>query len=269
MLKPLLLLPLILPLILYSKMGMATPKYIEVWFLSRDAVAMLQKQINRSKKITQLTLIAQNFKNCAPMGEGCFHPQLGFIEKRPSNANANAQDIEEDVKLNTLNAIETNLIDCDENYYFDLYCGKAQKSQSSAHAHSAVQVWIDISASFRTVDYSKEVDHCHRRSFVEKIRSACPKNSVSISLFNTSVKAMGGVSSLCTNYGTNDTDRLIQWIKASQAKWLLIITDIDELSPKLESYLYSIGAITKGMGVRSIVAKDLVSLSDTVTSACK
>ena len=65
--------------IFYSIYALATPKDVEVWFLtiepdSKNSVLlkMIDPDIKKSKKYA--------LKDCVPMGDGCFHPQDGYIE---------------------------------------------------------------------------------------------------------------------------------------------------------------------------------------------
>src|SRR5690606_4492427 len=102
----------------------AMPTKVSIFFLS----AMTAKKTSwLPSGITFLSNVAQNEAyECVPMGGGCFHPQLGFIED-PSTLGK--EESSEPVILKTLNAIESDVMDCDKDYYFDIYCGKAKKEK--------------------------------------------------------------------------------------------------------------------------------------------
>ncbi len=189
----------------------ADPERIDVYFLSRPDAAI-------NLYITNLVfkgLFAQsNFEDdCVPMGDGCFHPQLGYIEddgsakkeKKPIES-PNKQD---NVELKTINSEEVNLINCDDEYYFDLYCGKAKKIDKKPE--SSVELWIDTSSSMRLVDYSSDDAYCDRRRLVANLKSSC-KKEMGISVFNTSKKRLSTLDNLCINHGTNDGDRVVNWL---------------------------------------------------------
>lgn len=75
-----------------------------------------------------------------PMGEGCFHPQLGYLEKKKSTSSVPAIMKEEELKLKKIfNATEINMINCDKNY-FDIYCGQERNKVTSAE----IEIWFDI-----------------------------------------------------------------------------------------------------------------------------
>ncbi len=236
-------------------------KNIEVWFLREVTVAQLNLLIE-SKKSND-ALLAFNFRDgCIPMGEGCFHPQLGMITDESKDKKKSKKD--EKVETKTFNAIETDLVKCDKNYHFDMFCGKAKKINSSKNE---LEVWIDISSSFRTMDYSKEKGRCARRSMVEKIQASCDK--VDFFLFDEGKKMMGSNESACDHYGLNNTKRIIKWMMESEAKNIFMITDINEYSMELSDYLESVGAKVVGGDNEKITSKDLSKLADIVISRCK
>ena len=258
-----------LGLLLIPSLSFATPLKIEMIFLSPLKVSMILEQLdimNAVKLSKKYTLMDRD--NCVPMGDGCFHPQLGYLEKAPSappDANKIAERNEEKaIELKNFNALETNMISCDKNNYFDIFCGKERANSAPAE----IEVWFDISSSLKTVDYNKDPDHCARRTFLEKIQQAC-KTKVNVSVYNTSLKQSGENSSVCMSYGTNDQARLLRWMKDSKAKHLLIVTDIDEMSAEMRSFLESNGAKMIGDGVKAFTANDLIDYAKEFTKMCK
>jgi hypothetical protein len=243
---------LILGVLLFCKLLYATPLKIEMIFLSNENKVSLLKTIDSIIDLKKYKSFSQvDMAKCVPMGEGCFHPQLGYIEKSKTEINSPKLIKDEEVKLKTFNAIDTSLVNCDKNYYFDIYCGKEKKEISSS---SEIQVWFDISSSLRQVDYNKDSNYCNRRLFLEKILEKC-KKKLQVSIYNTSIKEMGELSSVCMSYGTNDEERLISWMKDSKARNLLLVTDVDEMSLEMKSFLEKNGAKLIGDGVKSFTSK--------------
>jgi len=186
-----------------SLAAFATPKKIEMIFLSPHKVAQLLKTIQNQDNQKFFSMLAQaSDDSCAPMGDGCFHPQYGYLDKKPSSGAYAGSPVlikEEEMKLKTFNAVENNMINCDKDNYFDIFCGKERKGI----AQSEIEIWFDISSSLRGVDYNKEEGFCNRRSFMAKVMEGC-KDKVNISVYNTSLKQVGDYSSVCMSYGTND-----------------------------------------------------------------
>ena len=75
---------MVLAICLIPGLSFATPQKIEMIFLSPLKVSMILKQLDKmnaaqmSKKLTQTDM-----ERCVPMGDGCFHPQYGYMEKQP------------------------------------------------------------------------------------------------------------------------------------------------------------------------------------------
>lgn len=255
-------------LTLIPTIGLATPQKIEMIFLSPTKVSMIIEQLDKINKIKMHKNVAQmDMEHCLPMGDGCFHPQYGYIEnqseKKPNEIKIKERNEEKSFELKSFNALETNMINCDKNSYFDIFCGKEKASTAPAE----IEIWFDISSSLKTVDYNKNPDQCARRAFVEKVQRIC-KSKINISVYNTSIKQSGENSSVCMSYGTNDQARLIRWLKDSRAKHLLIVTDIDEMSQELRSFLEFSGAKMTGDGVKAFTANDLIDYAKEFTKMC-
>ena len=242
----------------------ATPVTIDVIFLSEEKKETSYHILDSfNKKIFMST--AEGKSKCVPMGDGCFHPQLGYVEGKTGVGIVEQQsEIQKDVKLKTINSLDTNMIDCKKGNYFDIFCGKAKKEK---HGPEDYEIWIDTSASVRRVDWSKDKSHCARRTFIENLQRKC---NINVHTFDTSIKQMGGLENLCLTYGLNDQNRMIQWIKDSNAKHLIVITDIDEASIKLRNFLNSIGANIHGADYGDFSGSKLISsYVDKLTKSCQ
>jgi hypothetical protein len=260
-----------LTILMLSVNVFAAPQKIEMIFLSPQKVSQLleliEKHNNPDNILGFLAQADQDLKNCMPMGDGCFDPQLGYIEKKP-DANNKAPPIavpkDPELQLKTFNAVETSLVNCDKGNYFDIYCGK-EKARGKA---AEIEIWFDISSSIRTVDYNKDPDHCNRRTFMTKVMEGC-KDKVQVSVYNTALKEVGDFSSVCLSYGTNDEAKLLQWMKASEAKTLVLVTDIDEMSVAMKDFLSERGAKMIGDGVKPFSSTDLVDYANDFIKTCK
>jgi hypothetical protein len=155
------------------------------------------------------------------------------------------------------------MINCEKGNYFDIFCGQEKKSGPPAE----IELWFDISSSLKTVDYNKEDGFCRRRSFMTKVMESC-KDKVQVSVYNTAIKQVGDYSTVCMSYGTNDEKKLLQWMKDSQAKLLLIVTDIDEMSRAMRDFLDENAAKFIGDGVKAFTADDLVDYAKEFTKQC-
>ncbi|MCK5074058.1 MAG: hypothetical protein KAQ98_11580 [Bacteriovoracaceae bacterium] len=256
----------IILILTYAASVEAVPRNVEVWFLSAPKTASINELLDSIEKMEFYSMLVEvDPYECVPMGDGCFHPQTGFSPKKPMVLKKVIR--ERPTQLKTINAVDVSLVECDKNNYFDIFCGKSKKIKKLSK--NRLEIWVDISASLRQVDYSKKPDYCERRSFVAKVIDNCPENKVQVAIFNTAIKEMGDLASLCANYGLNNEDRLIEWIERSEAEKVIVITDINEYSSKFSDYLESIGATIKGVGVTGIFAKELVDMSSEVISYCK
>lgn len=265
-------------LLLFSTTLWATPKKVEVWFLSPPKTANLFDsllKLNNGSNHKVAVMDEEVLKNCTPMGDGCFHPQFGYINEKPLAISDEKKEVlpaksakePKVVTPKTINAIETDLINCDKDYYFDIYCGQAKKE--GAATKGKMEIWVDISSSFRAVDYAKESGFCERRSFVTRVLDGCPSGFIEVSVFDTGKKALGDRSTLCTSYGMNSTKRMIEWISSSETNYLLLITDIDELNSEFDDYLTSIGAKYRGVGVKPMYASEMGEIASEILLQCR
>ncbi len=239
----------------------ATPEKIEMIFLSPKKVTTLLRHLDELKKIKMAAFTAQAEEKCVPMGDGCFHPQLGYMEKKPDSAPLIKEEKSNEVK--TFNSLETSLINCEKNNHFDIFCGKEQAESSP----SDTEVWIDNTSSIREADYSSDQTSCGRRTFMTNVLAAC-KSNVRFSVYNTTLKEVGDHSSTCLAHGTNNEKKLVSWIKDSKAKHLLLITDVDELSSDMKHLLDSNGAKIMGDGVKPFTTTDLIEYAKEFSKLC-
>ncbi|MBI2519654.1 MAG: hypothetical protein HYV97_04530 [Bdellovibrio sp.] len=270
--------------------ALAMPFHVELWFLKEPKAGALIQWLNRQYAFSpgQGPFTAQvEEEKCIPMDGGCFHPQFGLIEDGGKKAEKapvfeepkqpGIPEFEEDDKgepsptsrkLKTFNSDQTDKIDCDKGQFFDLYCGKSRRETARTNTGGKLEIWIDISSSFKNIDYSEDDLNCHRRKFVSLAQRWCG-GKVLFSTFNTTIKEVMTDDAFCLSYGLNDTDRLIDWIKSNNSKNLLIITDVSEISTKLSDFLASIGAKTEGLDATDFFAKDMLSKETHIKSLCK
>jgi hypothetical protein len=281
----------------------ASPDRLEVIFLSQSKTASIINFLDKkTKNIFLSSAIAQNgskgyeeeyvidfsdpegfedappLRNmeCVPMGDGCFHPQLGYLDKIPgalkgrngtgiNKRKKKKEEVENDpFKQNTFNSDDISLVECQEGRYFDIFCGKERKPIEAA----GLEVWIDTSSSLRNIDYSSEKNYCERRFFVSKLKNDC-KAGVAFSVFDTARKSLGSYDTLCDYVGSNNGPRMVSWIEANSSKHLVIITDVDEYHGAFREYLEKTNAIIHGIGVRQITAKDLGKFIPKISKSCK
>lgn len=242
----------------------ATPKKVVAWFLGEPKAAALENFIFFAK-------IAQNenLHDCLPMGDGCFHPQLGFIPNPAPAIKENPAEKkgkEENSKGKTFNSLETDMVDCDKSYGFDIFCGKAQKEKVRG---GEVEVWVDVSSSMKRTDYSSDPDYCGRRRMLAHALDHCPKGKINFYVYDTSKKELGDLSGACINHGLNDDKRFVQWLSDSDAKKLFFVTDLEEYTPRVREFLDSINAEVKGVDTTLLTGKDLMKLAEEIVKACK
>ncbi len=241
---------------------LAIPKEVEVIFLSATKQKSTDVILKQYKKTA-------GKDDCVPMGDGCFHPQYGLMDPKkgqklkPLINNEKPVLQGKDPNLKTFNAIESDMVDCKKDFFFDIFCGKAKAMKKGP---SDLEVWIDTSSSMRRVDFSAEADQCYRRSFADRLKQSC---DVDIATFDTSIKSLGSMNNLCVNYGLNDQKRIIDWIQRSNAKKLIVVTDIDEATREMRDYLFKIGAKVHGADLGDFDGKRLLAYISKISRSCK
>lgn len=255
-----------LALILISFSALAAPKDIEVWFLSNSKVAQLNDYLNRPQYVFRAPTAELQ---CQEMGDYCFDPQFGLYKREdPSFDKVETKKIEADgPSIPAARSVERELIDCDPKNYFDVFCGKARPQPSQATMK--LDLWIDTSSSVREFDFSDKSGGCYRKSLVKALDQSCGFNQkVNVMMFDTTIKQAGSMDQLCQNVGLNDYKRLIDWIERSDAKKLVIITDIYEFHKEFSDYIESKNGKFRG-DKDPLTAKDMVALADHLAKSCK
>ena len=87
-------------------------------------------------------------------------------------------------------------------------------------------------------------------------------------MFDTIIKQAGTIDQLCTNQGLNDYKRLMDWVERSEAKKLVIITDIYELHKEFSDFIESKNGIIRG-DKEPLTAKQMLELADQLAKTCK
>ncbi len=269
--------------IFYAADLLAMPKKLEVIFLSRNQKTSLLRYFDESHYPLMLgQLVEWDTSECVPMGDGCFHPQHGFIEEKPTplkkeKSNFLRKEIDdekrkaldeelnqEELKLKTFNSMDIDMVDCKEGPYFDIFCGKATHRPRP----EKVELWVDTSASMRDVDYSKDLEFCDRRKMITKVLDQCAL-SATVSVFNTSRMMIGSRHQVCQSLGLNDGKRAVDWIKGSNAEFLLLVTDVEEYVGEFREFLDSVGAKIHGIGINPLYSDYLIKYSDEIIKNCK
>lgn len=241
----------------------ALPEHVHFFFISPENVSLIEGLKEEKFYFSKLS-VENSFGGleCVQMGDGCFNPQVGFIP----NDSKDSPKKEMPKEIKTINAIDVDLINCEDGNYFDIFCGKARKESASK---ALVEVWIDTSSSMRSVDYSKDTDYCERRIIARKFRDECGQK-VNMQVFDTSLKQMGALPTACMNYGLNDQKRLMKWISDSSAKQLYVFTDIDELSLELKDFLDTVPSTIYGAEQKKYTMKEVLKMTDkAITKYCK
>lgn len=253
-------------MVLFCFQAVAAPKDIEVWFLSNSKVSELHNLLNRPQFLMHS---ATAELACQEMGDYCFDPQYGLYKKDDVT-----EEIVDTAKVDSngpnipvAKSIDRNLIDCDPNNHFDMFCGKAKPVGSATVAK--LDVWIDTSSSMREFDFSDKDGSCHRKSLVKDLDAACGFNQkVNIMMFDTSIKQAGSIDSVCNNQGLNDYKRLMDWIERSDAKKLIVITDKYEFQKEFADYIESKNGKFRG-DKDPLTAAQMANLSSELAKSCK
>lgn len=186
------------------------------------------------------------------MGDGCFNPQVGYVEKENGKKTVGEAPV-----VTTKGALESDLIECDPNFEFDLFCGQARKQENSK-SEIEMEIWFDISTSMRAI--FPEGKNCLQYQFLTSLDGKCPGHFF-VKTFNTRVKESSGYESVCYYSGLNDGRELIHALKASTAKKVVVISDTDEYAGELRQFIEEGNYSTRGMGApilgSSLLQQDL------------
>ncbi len=252
-------------LLLFSTSLFAAPRELEVWFLSANKKAQLE-QLIKDKPFVMRARTAQ--LQCQEMGDFCFDPQYGLYKKDDIGAEVDAGKVEtmKAPEIPAAKSIDRDLIDCDPKNYFDMFCGKARKA---AQANLKLELWIDTSSSMREMDFSDKEGGCFRKSMMKRLDESCGFNEkVNVMMFDTSIKQAGSMDALCNNQGRNDMKRLMDWIERSDAKKLIVITDIYEFHKEFSDFVEKKNGKLRG-DKDPMVASQLLDMVDDLGRTCR
>lgn len=255
-----------LVLCLFSLPAFAAPKDIEVWFLSNSKVSLLNELLDRPQYVYRKPVAKLE---CQEMGDYCFDPQYGLYKKDDAGTDVDMDKVMEQKTpvIPTGASVDRELVNCEKGNYFDIFCGKARAP--SKPQESKLDLWIDTSSSMREFDYSDKEGGCYRKSLVTRLDQSCGFNQkVNVMMFDTSIKQAGSISQMCNNQGLNDYKRLIDWIERSEARKLVIITDIYEFHKEFADYIESKNGTLRG-DKDALTAKDLLGLVDQLAKSCQ
>ena len=247
----------------------ALPDHIEVWFLSVDKTAQLEKLLQ--SETTQIK-VAQAIQ-CQPMGDYCFDPQVGLYkpgDDKKAKETVLYEELDTTKKYknpDSATSLDRQMINCEGEQAFDIFCGKALADNKK---YPPFEIWIDISGTMKEVDFSGHDQTCRRESFVRGLANSCPFNQkMAIHIFNESKKESGNMSDVCLNYGLNEIDRLIDSIKTTKAKQLLIITDIYEAHERFVDFIEFTGKGTIRGLKKPFYAKNMKDQIKSLSRFCK
>lgn len=257
---------------LFSNLAQAMPKHIEVWFLSIDKQTSLLHFIENLEKQTPQKKYAQSGLQCQPMGDYCFDPQIGLYKKgAPQPEAIDYAEAEKNEKYNfmdTPSSIDRDMINCDKASFFDVFCGKSQKKVKQGRAD--LEVWIDVSSTMKQVDFQGFDKKCSRELFLEKLNQTCPMNKkMKVYYFEEYRKEAGSFDRSCLSGGLNNMKRIVQDLKKSETKNVIIITDIFEADVSFIDAIEATGRATiKGLE-KPLYAKDISNELKRVRKFCQ
>ena len=243
----------------------AAPRELEVWYVSNKKVSQVLELLNRPHyKIWSKTAELE----CQQMGDYCFDPQYGLYKRDDDWNQVDATKVTEDTgpKIPSAKSVDRDLINCDPNNYFDVFCGKARPE---AKGVAKLDVWIDTSSSMREFDFSDKDGNCSRKSLLKALDETCGFNQkVNVMMFDTSLKQAGGMDVLCNNQGLNDYKRLMDWIERAETQRLIVITDIYELHKDFSDFVEKKNGKIRG-DKDPLTTKDMLNLANHLANLCK
>lgn len=239
----------------------AAPQNIEVWFLSQDKKTALLRQIENPLIYSKPTVSRQ----CEPVGDYCFDPQFGLYKPENEWEAVSLGNSKEEGNL-APEGFDRDLIDCDTKNSFDIFCGMAKKEKV---VKKNLEIWIDTSGSMKEFDFTDEHGGCYRKSLLTRLDTKCPLGrQLNVMVFDTSIKQIGTLDSLCHNNGLNSLSRMTDWIERSEVKNLIIITDINEYTKEFSDYLALKNAKIKG-AKGDLFARSLLDEVSSLVRMCK
>lgn len=249
----------------------ATPKTFEVWFLSPASHAFI-KLPPEYRHSSQLIADNKFTLQCEKYGDYCFDPQVGLYKPDAENDYIEVGQVDLNKKMKAEDesrkkgVFDSSMISCDKKNFFDLYCGK---EKSMAKIKTNLEIWVDTSSSLRAIDPIVG-NGCSRKSLVVNLQKDCYTHGLDIYTFNTSKRYTTAIDNLCLSYGLNDTKRLIRWIKDSEAKHLVIITDIGEFTSELSDFIDANNGFIHGAELGDVITpKNIKKLTNSVVKHCQ
>jgi hypothetical protein len=243
----------------------ALPQHLEVWFVSHDKRAELLRLLDASPYIFRA---ATANLQCQEMGDFCFDPQYGLYKKEDTWADVDVAKMptEKERGIPSAQSVDRDLITCDKNNFFDIFCGRARKGPV---AETKLDLWIDTSGSMREFDFGDKGGGCFRKGLVTRLDKFCGFNQkMNVMMFDTSIKQAGTIDQLCTNQGLNDTKKLMDFIERSEAKKVVIVTDIYELHQDFITFIQKNNGKIKGYK-ETFTATQLLEQVSYLTQLCQ
>lgn len=261
---------ILIGLLLAASSALATPKTFEVWFISPESSKSASFV---EKNPIYLALTAQANLQCQPMGDYCFDPQVGMYKPGKGEKYTVQEDYQQADKLESYDykregiKLEAPTSACDSDNFFDIFCAQGGKGKKREKAK--IELWFDISSSMKQVDFPGYDKMCKRESFLRLMARDCGFNQeMKVMGFNEAKKQLGTMDSVCLNHGLNSRDRLIRDIKASDAPYLIVLTDIFEADERLINFIESSpGGSHKGVE-KPIYADDLKAMAGDARKKC-
>ena len=230
-------------LVLFSAHAFAWPKNFEVWFIKKPLNAWLDNILIDQYKSSK---IVQSQIQCQPMGEYCFDPQVGLYKKGEENKVQERVDlslVESESSYDFMEVpekMEREMINCDDANFFDIFCGKAQKKMKEGR--SDLEIWVDTSSTMKQIDFNGFDKKCAREVFLESLAQTCPLNKkMKVYYFESFLKEAGSFDRVCLSGGVNNMKRILQELKKSKAKNVILITDIFEAEQSFISEIENSG----------------------------
>lgn len=169
-------------------------------------------------------------------------------------------------KNRTKSYTDSSMVDCRKGNYFDIFCGKERKEKAK---DANLEVWIDTSSSLKNIDPTDKTGGCRRRSLAVSLKTQCGSD-VDLYAFHTQKNYQSSVENFCHSYGLNDEKRLMRWIKESDAKHLIVITDIGEYTAKISDFVTENNGYIRGAELEDIVSTEkMKELVGSVAKYCK
>lgn len=248
---------------LFSSHAFALPEYLEVWFLSSSQQTSIYKAGSH--------LYTQDSRQCQSVGEYCFDPQVGLYKKeqagglKPVDYEA-VDNVNEYEFLDTATSLDRNMIECEKESIFDIFCGKSKGSKKlSEHK---LEFWVDTSSTMKQSDQGIRADKCQRRLIAESLNGSCTDGGVKFYSLKEFKKEVSNVAYLCENKGSNNTKYLIRDIKASNAKNLIVVTDVFEAFEEFVSFVEDSGGIIRGLD-KPMYANSMKEQLKSLVKKCK